>query len=48
MEKKIPKKVQYKVKKPIKIQYASPQEVSAATEEVLRQHARAFALLSKS
>jgi hypothetical protein len=39
---------QFKVKKPVKIQYASPEEVSAATEEILRQHSRVFELLAKS
>jgi hypothetical protein len=38
----------FKVKKPVKIQYASPEEVSAATKQVLQQHVGAFELLSKA
>jgi hypothetical protein len=38
----------FKVKKPIKIRYASHEEVSAATDEIIRQHSRAFELLAKS
>jgi hypothetical protein len=37
----------FKVKKPVKIQYASPEEVSAATDEILRQHSLLFELLAK-
>jgi hypothetical protein len=38
----------FKVKKPVKIQYASQEEVAAATEEVLRQYSYAFEMLAKS
>jgi hypothetical protein len=37
----------FKVKKPVKIQYASAEEVSAATDEILRQHSYLFELLAK-
>jgi hypothetical protein len=38
----------FKVKKPVKIQYASAKEVAVATEEILRQHSYAFEMLAKS
>jgi hypothetical protein len=39
---------QFKVSKPVKIEYASHEEVSAATDKVLKEHWLAFELLSKS
>ena len=38
----------FKVKKPVKIQYASEEEVSAAAEEIIRQHSYAFEMLAKT
>jgi hypothetical protein len=38
---------QFKLKKPVKIQYASSEDVAAATKEVLKEHSRLFYLLAK-
>jgi hypothetical protein len=38
----------FRLKKPVKIQYASPEEVSVATSQVLKEHWLAFDLLAKS
>ena len=38
----------FKLKKPVKIRYASSEEVAAATEEVLKEHSLLFDLLAKN
>jgi hypothetical protein len=37
----------FKLKKPVKIQHASDEEVAVATEEVLKEHPLLFDLLAK-
>jgi hypothetical protein len=37
----------YKLKKPVVIQYASAEEVAAATAEVLKEHAEAIEMLAQ-
>jgi hypothetical protein len=39
---------QFKVTKPVKIEYASPEEVSVAINKVLKEHWLAFDLLAES
>jgi hypothetical protein len=43
-----PQNTRFKVKKPVKIQYASAKEVAAATKEIIWQHSEAFERLAKS
>jgi hypothetical protein len=38
---------QFRIKKPLKIQYASQEEVDLVTDEVLRKHSQVFELLAK-
>jgi hypothetical protein len=38
----------FKVKKHVKIRYASHEEVSVATDEIIRQHSLALELLAKT
>ena len=38
----------FKVRKPVKIQYASPKDVAVAMKEIVLQHAEAFERLAKS
>ncbi len=49
MSKKIPQKKidRFKLKKPVKIRYASSEEVAAAAEEVLKKHPLIFEWLAK-
>jgi len=43
-----PRNRKFRVKRPIKIQYASAEKVSRATVETMQEHAYALKLLSKT
>jgi hypothetical protein len=43
-----PRNGKFKVKRPIKIQYASTEEVSRATAEIIQEHPYTLKLLSKT
>ena len=45
---KKPQNDRFKVRKPVKIQYAYPKDVAVAMKEIVLQHAEAFERLAKS